>query len=522
MATPNSPLAVPQHDALTILVSSRAVLPHLPSGSLTVSPATICISPITGKIVSVTPQILPSTSFPPDALYIDVSPRLLLPGLVDAHVHLNEPGRTPWEGFWTGTRAAASGGVTTVVDMPLNALPPTTTVGALREKLAACKGQCWVDVSFYGGVVPGNEGELLDLVEAGVRGFKGFLIDSGVDEFPAITPDDMALAMKTLKDSSTTLMFHAEMEASAGNTIPIQVADERNSPSPNDVTTYQTFLDSRPPTLEITAVEAILSAAPLAPSLHLHIVHLSAAECIPLLRNARAQGINITAETCFHYLGLSAEEIPNGDTRHKCCPPIRGAYNRHALWKELAAPDSCIRSVVSDHSPCTPDLKLLPKGLCRSPGPDATKPDATKQAGDFMSAWGGISSVGLGLSIIHTAVNERSETASSTDGSLSITDVVRLCCQAPAKQVGLSHRKGALAVGLDADICVFDDSETWTLGRDDMRWKNRCSPWEGHQFVGRVRETWLRGRKVFELGGAEGGFGVGRSPFGEAITEKRA
>ncbi|KAG6249275.1 hypothetical protein E4U24_002332 [Claviceps purpurea] len=517
MATPNSPLAVPQHDALTILVSSRAVLPHLPSGSLTVSPATICISPTTGKIISVTPQILPSTSFPPDALYIDVSPRLLLPGLVDAHVHLNEPGRTPWEGFWTGTRAAASGGVTTVVDMPLNALPPTTTVGALREKLTACKGQCWVDVGFYGGVVPGNEGELLGLIEAGVRGFKGFLIDSGVDEFPAITPDDMALAMKALKDSSTTLMFHAEMEPCAGNT-PIRAADERNSPSPNDVTTYQTFLDSRPPTLETTAVEAILSASPLAPSLHLHIVHLSAAQCIPLLRNARAQGINITAETCFHYLGLSAEEIPNGDTRHKCCPPIRNAHNRHALWEELAAPDSCIRSVVSDHSPCTPDLKLLPKGLCCSPGPDATKPNATKQAGDFMSAWGGISSVGLGLSIIHTAANERSE----TDGSLSITDIVRLCCQAPAEQVGLSHRKGALEVGLDADICVFDDSETWTLGRDDMRWKNRCSPWEGHRFVGRVCETWLRGRKVFELGGAEGGFGVGGSPFGEAITEKRA
>ncbi|KAG5998628.1 hypothetical protein E4U54_002149 [Claviceps lovelessii] len=514
-ATPPTPLAV--------LVSTRAVLPQ-PSGSLTVSPATISISPATGKIVSVVPRIVPRASFPPETLYVDHTPRLLLPGLVDAHVHLNEPGRTEWEGFWTGTRAAAAGGVTTVIDMPLNAIPPTTTVEAFREKLAAGEGQCWVDVGFYGGVVPGNAEELKPLVEAGVRGFKGFLIDSGVDEFPAITPRDMALAMETLKDSATTLMFHAEMEPRAGDEHGGHKGrDTTGHPSP-DVTAYQTFLDSRPPALETTAVQAILAAAHIAPLLHLHIVHLSATQCIPLLKEARARGVNITAETCFHYLGLSAEEIQHGDTRHKCCPPIREARNRDGLWEELVAPDSCIRTVVSDHSPCTPGLKLLPARLCSSsPG---TGPESESESkgvgGDFMSAWGGISSVGLGLPIIHSTAQQRSKTFSSSPPkpTPTITDIVRLCCQAPAEQVGLSHRKGSLRQGMDADICVFDDTESWTFAQADMRWKNRCSPWEGHEFTGRVRETWLRGCKIFELGAGEGGF-VGGGPMGESITEKR-
>ncbi|KAG6016040.1 hypothetical protein E4U41_004527 [Claviceps citrina] len=531
------PASNPPAEPLTVLVSSRAVLPQ-PSGSLAVSPATITISPATGKIVSVVPDVVPRACFPAETIYEDYTPRLLLPGLVDAHVHLNEPGRTEWEGFWSGTRAAAAGGVTTVVDMPLNAIPPTTTVEGLRAKLAASEGQCWVDVAFYGGVVPGNAHELKPLVEAGVRGFKGFLIESGVDEFPAITPKDMALAMETLKDSTTTLMFHAEMEPCAGHAAGgreeegNQDEDTHGEP-PSDVTAYQTFLDSRPPAFETTAVREILSAAHLAPSLHLHIVHLSATECIPLLREARARGVNITAETCFHYLGLSAEEIEQGDTRHKCCPPIREARNRDGLWEELGARDSCIRTVVSDHSPCTPELKLLPPRLCSSPAAtDRPRPAAKTPAGDFMSAWGGISSVGLGLSILHSAAQQRrSKMASSSSSSSSsktpdMADIVRLCCQAPAEQVGLSHRKGSLAAGMDADLCVFDDAEVWTFARADMRWRNRCSPWQGHQFTGRVRQTWLRGRRIFALGAPDGGsdgFGaVGeQKPHGEAITEKR-
>ncbi|QUC21543.1 uncharacterized protein UV8b_05786 [Ustilaginoidea virens] len=506
-----------------VLVSSRAVIPQ-PGGGLAVSPATVAVCPASGKITSVVPAVLPRSSFPPDATYVDHSPRLLLPGLVDAHVHLNEPGRTAWEGFWTGTRAAAAGGVTTVVDMPLNAVPPTTTVAALAEKLAASRGRCWVDVGFYGGVVPGNAAHLLPLVEAGVRGFKCFLIDSGVDEFPAVTGADVALAMETLKDAATTLMFHAEKEEDVEHQQQRQ-RQQAGRADDADVTAYQTFLDSRPPALETAAVRDILAAAHVAPSLHLHIVHLSATQCIPLLRAARAEGVNVTAETCFHYLGFAAEDIPAGDTRHKCCPPIRDRRNRDRLWDELLAPDSCIRTVVSDHSPCTPQLKLLPPGLCPAPSPSSSSSDddaaaaaaasspASRQAGDFLSAWGGISSVGLGLSIMHSMAKRRG-------GAPAIADIVRLCCQAPAEQVGLSHRKGALRPGLDADICVFDDADVWTFSQPDMRWKNRCSPWEGHEFTGRVTETWLRGRRVFQLGGPNDGF-VEPTPSGEAITERR-
>ncbi|RDA95805.1 hypothetical protein CP533_5193 [Ophiocordyceps camponoti-saundersi (nom. inval.)] len=483
---------------LVVLASTRAVI-TLADGSLTLSPATVSLSPRTGKIVDVIAELKPASFFPDGTVYHDHSPKLLLPGLVDAHVHLNEPGRTDWEGFWTGTRAAASGGVTTVVDMPLNSVPPTTTVRGFEEKLRACRGQCWVDVAFYGGVIPGNANELLPLVEAGVRGFKAFLIDSGVEEFPAAKTEDVAVAMDVLKDSPTTLMFHAEMSA----------PEPEPQPEAGDVTAYRTFLDSRPPSLEIRAVEEILSLAARAPSLPLHIVHLSAVQCIPLLRAARARGVNITAETCFHYLGLAAEDIPGGDTRHKCCPPIREGANRDRLWAELLAPDSCVRTVVSDHSPCTPDLKLLPETL------------GGESVGDFTQAWGGIASVGLGLSILQTEAMKRvPQQQQQQRSSWSIVDAVRLCCQATALQVGLGHRKGGLRKGLDADVCVWDDVAEWTFSSGDMRWKNRCSPWEGHRFVGRVVETWLRGRKIFEFGAGKDGFVV-EEPLGEAITERR-
>ncbi|KAJ4142732.1 Allantoinase [Fusarium falciforme] len=511
---------------VSVLVSSRVVV-TLPDDSLVVTPATVVVSPVTGKIISVIPEILPSSSFPAGTEYVDHSPKLLLPGLVDAHVHLNEPGRTEWEGFWTGTRAAASGGVTTVIDMPLNAIPPTTTLSGFEEKLRASRGQCWVDVGFYGGVIPGNADELRPLVDAGVRGFKGFLIESGVDEFPAISAKDVALAMETLKDTPTTLMFHAEMIPPIAESVGDAVQSSEAPLAPTgELNAYKTFLESRPPAFETYAIEEILSQAHIAPSLHLHIVHLSATQCIPLLKAARASGINITAETCFHYLGLTAEEIEKGDTRHKCCPPIREGKNRDGLWEELVTEDSCIRTVVSDHSPCTPQLKLLPQHLDRErpamPHKDSgivvEREDEVKEQsrGDFFAAWGGISSVGLGLPILHTAAKKRAEFSQTP----SITDIVRLCCQATAAQVGLSHRKGALKAGMDADICVFDDADEWTFTQGDMRWKNRCSPWEGHEFTGRVKETWLRGKKVFELGAGNNGFIAGK-PSGESITEKR-
>ncbi|ROV93554.1 hypothetical protein VSDG_06734 [Cytospora chrysosperma] len=531
--------SVPTSGPLTVLVSTRAVL-TLPDDSLILSPATVSVSPSTGKIVAIVPAVLPPTSFPQSTVYVNHGSKLLLPGLVDAHVHLNEPGRTEWEGFATGTRAAASGGVTTVIDMPLNAIPPTTTVQGFEVKLAASKGQCWVDVGFYGGVIPGNADQLVPLVEKGVRGFKGFLIESGVDEFPAISSTDIDLAMRSLAGYPTTLMFHAEMIPPISDSVgdAVQASEPPLAPT-GELTSYHTFLDSRPPVFETCAVEEILSLAHLAPQLHLHIVHLSATECIPILKEARKNGVNITAETCFHYLGLAAEEVQDGDTRHKCCPPIRSRINQDGLWEELCADpkDSVIKTIVSDHSPCTPELKMLPGhlqkhrqveeaqqqgGLIHSDsGVDVTMPDeeaekekkTSSKQGDFFAAWGGISSVGLGLPILHT-------TSKSHKRGLEIVDIVRLCSQATAAQVGLSHRKGGLKVGLDADVCVFDDAEEWTLECGGMHWKNRCSPWEGKKFIGRVRETWLRGQKVFEHGAENGGF-VSNGPVGEAITEKR-
>lgn len=344
--------------------------------------------------------------------------------------------------------------------------------------------------------------------------------------------------MQTLADYPTTLMFHAEMIPPIADSVGDAVTTSEPPLAPTgDLTSYHTFLESRPPAFETYAIDEIVSLAHLAPKLHLHIVHLSATECIPILRDARKKGINITAETCFHYLGLAAEDVEDGDTRHKCCPPIRSQINQNGLWQELCAnvEDSVIKTVVSDHSPCTPELKLLPQHLLREhahvddvqgtlihsdSGVDMTMPGEanekpTTASGDFFAAWGGISSVGLGLPILHTTAKER-----SLQAPLTIVDIVRLCSQATAKQVGLSHRKGGLKVGLDADVCIFDDTEEWTLECQGMHWKNRCSPWEGKKFTGRVRETWVRGNKVYEFGTNQSGF-VTDEPLGEAITERR-
>lgn len=351
--------------------------------------------------------------------------------------------------------------------------------------------------------------------------------------------------MTTLKDTPTTLMFHAEMIPPISDSVgdAVQTSDPPLAPH-GALKSYQTFLESRPPSFETYAIDEIISLAHLAPGLHLHIVHLSATQAIPILKAARQSGVDITAETCFHYLGLAAEGVEDGDCRYKCCPPIREQLNQDGLWEELTAPDSCIKTIVSDHSPCTPELKLLPQHLQTIDAPHMHHSDSgidmtadnlasakveklvteeegkqiAKEVGDFFAAWGGISSVGLGLPILYTSAQKRANAGSKT--TPSIVDIVRLCCAATAKQVGLSHRKGALKVGMDADICVFDDTEEWVLQSAGMHWKNRCSPWEGHRFAGRVKETWLRGQKVFEYGGMNGGFVSGK-PVGEAITEKR-
>jgi allantoinase len=341
--------------------------------------------------------------------------------------------------------------------------------------------------------------------------------------------------MTTLKNSPTTLMFHAEMIPPITDSVGDDVQTSLPPMSPSGpLTSYSTFLASRPPAFETYAIEEILSLAHLAPELQLHIVHLSAIEAIPLLKEARARGVKVTAETCFHYLALAAEEVAEGDTRHKCCPPIRSSVNRDGLWKELSAPDSVIQTIVSDHSPCTPELKLLPeqlshgcgaghshaKGMKLVNGEVLSKKEAEEiEKGDFFASWGGISSVGLGLPILWTEATSRAATSKTP---ISILDVVRLCAVNTAKQVGLSHKKGALRPGMDADICVFDDQGTFIVGREQMLFRNKVSPYQGRQMRGVVKETWVRGARVFERGGANGGFvGKGGVPSGKLLLEKR-
>ncbi|KAL4819325.1 hypothetical protein BDW67DRAFT_140794 [Aspergillus spinulosporus] len=499
--------------SIAVFTSSRAVI----GGRLT--SATIVVSRTTGKVTAVFDSVIPASDFPDGTPYTDFSPYVLLPGLVDAHVHLNEPGRTEWEGFYTGTQAAAFGGVTTVIDMPLNAIPPTTTVENFKLKLKAAEGKCWVDVGFYGGIIPGNAGELKALVREGVRGFKGFLIDSGVDEFPAVSSEDVRKAMAELADEPTTLMFHAEM-------VPPKTPSELPEVMPEGAPeAYSTFLASRPSDYELCAVQEILSLSHVAPKLPLHIVHLSAMEAIPLLRKARAEGVPITAETCYHYLSFAAEEIRDGDTRHKCCPPIRSKSNQDALWAELDrhAEDGVIKTIVSDHSPCTPDLKLLPSHIPGSSSPGSSKLANTTPVvneGSFLSAWGGISSVGLGLPILWTELSRRKGLTSSPDDTTTkqaLQDIVHLCCANTAAQVGLHKSKGDLVPGYDADFCVFDDTAEWVVEPSTMLFRNKCSPYQGRTMRGMVRETWLRGEKIFNR---DDGFTV-KAPPGSLLLEKR-
>jgi allantoinase len=324
--------------------------------------------------------------------------------------------------------------------------------------------------------------------------------------------------MAELADEPTTLMFHAEMvppiTASVGDEV--QISDAPADPV-GPLEAYSTFLASRPSSFETCAIESILSLAHLAPNLPLHVVHLSAMEAIPLLREARANGVKITAETCFHYLSLAAEEVRDGDTRHKCCPPIRSKLNQDGLWEELEkhASDGVIKTVVSDHSPCTPNLKMLPAAI---PGHCAGGKE--EETGNFFSAWGGISSVGLGLPILWTDLSRRKGLTSSPDDENTknaLQDIVRLCCVNTAAQVGLQSQKGDLVVGFDADICVFDDSAEWTVEPSTMLFRNKCSPYQGRTLRGMVRETWLRGERIFSRDKCF----EDQTPHGKLILQKR-
>ncbi|KAG9221112.1 hypothetical protein CCMSSC00406_0005449 [Pleurotus cornucopiae] len=444
--------------ALLVCTGDKVVLP----GARDPQPATIAIDTTTGIIIDVQHARSGRSAFPdiPDDQFIDAGDRLILPGLVDAHVHLNEPGRTDWEGFLTGTRAAASGGVTAVVDMPLNSIPPTTTVPNLEAKRAAARGQCYTDVAFWGGVIPGNQSHLKALVDAGVKGFKCFLIESGVEEFPCVQEPDLKVAMAEMQDLPTTLLFHAELDQ-----LPSDQEEHSRSADPTD---YQTFLDSRPQRLEANAISLITSLQEQYPSLKCHIVHLSAASALPLIRAAKSKKLPLTVETCFHYLCLSSQDIPKGHPEFKCCPPIREGVNRDALWEALIGGD--IDCVVSDHSPCVAELKNLVDG-------------------DIMSAWGGISALGLGLSLLWTEGLKR---------GVTICQIVDWMGVKTAAHANLASTKGQLRVGFDGDFSIWNPDTSFKVTKEGLNFKNKLSPYEGLVLQGRVEKTYLRGHLVYD------------------------
>jgi allantoinase len=409
-----------------------------------------CVAVRGGRIVAVEPLTASSRRRLRGARVVELGDDVvLMPGLVDTHVHVNDPGRASWEDFGTATAAAAAGGITTILDMPLNCLPPTVTPEALEVKRAAAAGRCFVDVGFWGGAVPGNGSQLRPLREQGVFGFKCFLADSGVPEFPPLRPAELEEDLRLLRPLDVPMIVHAE---DAG----ILAA----APAPGG-RSYGSFLCSRPGAAEDAAVATVTGLARRTGA-RVHILHLSSADALDLIRGARRDGVRVTAETCPHYLVFSAGEIPDGATQFKCCPPIRDAGNRERLWAGLA--DGTIGCVVSDHSPCTPELKCL-------------------ETGDFGTAWGGIASLQVGLSAVWTQARRR---------GWSVADVARWMSAGPARIAGL-RRKGAIEEGRDADFCVFAPDEEWVVDPAKLRHKNPVTPYAGLSLAGVVRATWLRG-----------------------------
>lgn len=401
---------------------------------------------------------------PHDCPLIETGDFAVTAGLVDSHVHINEPGRTHWEGFETATRAAAAGGVTTIVDMPLNSIPPTTTCAGLREKLEAAEGKCRVDVGFWGGVVPGNLYELRPLFEAGVVGFKCFLIDSGVEEFPHVTERELRPAMSELARLGAVLIAHAEVPG------PVDRAGEAAAGrAANDARRYETFLRSRPRAAENEAVAMLIELC-RETGARVHVVHHSSADALPLLRRAKAEELPLTAETCPHYLSFVAEEIADGATEFKCCPPIRERDNCEQLWDALG--EGLIDMVVSDHSPCPPEMKR-------------------REDGDFMNAWGGISSLQFRLPIMWTQARRRGYT---------LAHLTRWLSHAPAKLTGLDGRKGAVAPGYDADLVVWNPEATFRVEAALNEHRHKLTPYEGQILNGVVEATFLRGERIYERG----------------------
>ena len=394
---------------------------------------------------------------------VDAGDLVVSPGIVDSHVHINEPGRTEWEGFDTATRAAAAGGVTTIVDMPLNSVPATTDVPAFEEKRRAARGQCHVDVGFWGGTVPGNvpgsargdRDALASLVDAGVRGFKCFLVPSGVDEFPPIDEPQLRRTLPVLAARQVPLLVHAE--------LPDHIAPHAGQPA-----SYRDYLATRPEAAEIDAIRLVARLAGEAGA-HVHIVHVSSAGGVDAVAEARSAGVRITAETCPHYLTFSAADVPDGATEYKCAPPIRDGDHREALWRGLSA--GTLGMVASDHSPAPPAMKC---------------------PGDFVRAWGGIASLELGLAAVWTEGRAR---------GFGVADIARWMSEAPAALAGLSGRKGRIAPGYDADLVLWDPDQEFTVDASRLQQRHKLTPYAGRRLRGAVRTTFVRGQRVWERAG---------------------
>ena len=425
-----------------MIIRSRRVV--LPDG---VGPAEVEIRD--GKIAAIR-----TGSFSSSATVLDAGDCYVLPGIVDTHVHINEPGRTDWEGFESATRSAAAGGVTTLVDMPLNSIPPTTTVEALEAKRAAAVGRSHVDVGFWGGVVPGHAKHIEPLARAGVLGFKCFLSPSGVDEFANVTREDLLEALPILNRLGLPLLVHAE--------LPSQLREPAGDPR-----RYQTWLESRPPDAEAAAIDLLIDLARELRS-HVHIVHLAAPAALDAIRRARQAGVTLTVETCPHYLTFAAEDVPDGATAFKCAPPIRTGQERDALWQGLI--DREIDLVATDHSPAPPAMKHLDDG-------------------DFLRAWGGIASLQLGLSAVWTGAHAR---------GVTMDRVCEWMSSAPARLAGLDGFKGRIAPGHDADLIVFDPDEAWIVSGRALEHRHPVTPYEGMRLRGKVKTTILRGNIVFD------------------------
>jgi allantoinase len=393
---------------------------------------------------------------------LDVGDLVISPGLVDTHVHVNEPGRTEWEGFDTATRAAAAGGVTTIVDMPLNSVPATTTVEALAAKRSAARGRVHVDVAFWGGVIPGNAHELDALVDAGVRGFKCFLAPSGVEEFPAVDERDLREALPILARRGVPLLVHAE--ASACLTRPTHQ-------------TYPAYLASRPPRAELEGVEMMVRLEREFGA-HVHIVHVACAEAVEAIARAKAEGVRITAETCPHYLTFTAADVRDGATEFKCAPPIREAAHRDALWDGLQA--GALDLVATDHSPAPPSMKC----------------------GDFTTAWGGIASLELSLAAVFTELDviRRLRPGDGPVDPEALRRIARWMSEAPSALAALGRRKGRIAAGHDADLVIWDPDAEWRVESSRLQQRHKLTPYAGRTLRGAVRETYVRGQRVWSDG----------------------